>query len=302
MWNPGSIDSILTGVGSLVTNRFGLKAGVILAVIVGLTATKPMTEKRVEFFREAGSGYDVNAYFLAVNIVTTVEHSIQLFLVGAAAYWLRDGVSGRASYYASFLMLAWLTVSWALLLSVVVPPKNIFNIVGFFMAFSGLLFSGASPPILYPDIYNNAISGIFCGFFSPTRYFTESLAVSEHRCMPEQSGFTQSVAPNFPPDKTAFAILGLAQNDSSVGNRSCHGWFWYVLPGIVVGLTIRVMAGGLIHVVGRSQQAKKSFFVQMKEELKSPGPKTGTLVFTLYLIILMALITTSSWLVLRQVG
>lgn len=289
------------GDARFLVNRFGLKAGVILAVIVGLTATKPITEKRVEFFREAGSGYDVNAYFLAINIVTTVEHSIQLILVGAAAYWLRDAVSGRASYYVSFLMLAWLTVSWALLLSVVVPPKNIFNIVGFFMAFSGLLFSGASPPILYSDIYDNPITGIFCGFFSPTRYFTESLAVSEHRCMPPQSGFTQAVAPNFPPDQTAFAILGLAQNDSSVGNRSCDGWFWYVLPGIVVGLTIRVLAGGLIHVVGRSQQAKKSFLVQIGEELKSPGPKTVTLVFTVYLIILGALISTSSWLILRQV-
>lgn len=281
--------------------QFGLKAGVILAVIVGLTATKPMTEKRVEFFREAGSGYDVNAYFLSVNIITTVEHSIQLFLVGAAAYWLRDAVSGRPSYYVSFLMLAWLTVSWALLLAVVVPPKNIFNIVGFFMAFSGLLFSGASPPILYPDIYSNAIIGLFCGFFSPTRYFTESLAVSEHRCMPVQSGFPQYNAPNFPPDKTAFAILGLAQNDASVNNRSCEGWFWYVSPCIVVGITIRVLAGGLIHVVGRSQQAKKSFFVQIKDELQAPGPKTSTMVFCLYTIVLIALISASSWLILRKV-
>jgi hypothetical protein len=285
-----------------VPSRFGLKAGVILAVIVGLTATKPMTEKRIEFFRESGSGYDVNAYFLAVNIVTTVEHSIQLFLVGAASYWLRDAISGRASYYVSFLILAWLTVSWALLLSVVVPPKNIFNIVGFFMAFSGLLFSGASDPILYPDIYSNPIIGLFCGFFSPTRYFTESLAVSEHRCMPVQSGFTQSLAPNFPPDKTAFAILGLAQNDSSVGNRSCNGWFWYVLPAICVGLTVRLVAGGLIHVVGRSMQAKKDIRVEIWDELKSPGPKTVTLVCISYMLLLGAMATASSWLILRQVN
>ena len=281
--------------------RYGLKAGVILAVIVGLTATKPITEKRIEFFREAGSGYDVNAYFLAINIVTTIEHSIQLLLVGATAYWIRDAVSGRASYYVGFLMLAWLTVSWALLLSVVVPPKNIFNIVGFFMAFSGLLFSGASPPVLYVDIYDNPAIGLFCGFFSPTRYFTESLAVSEHRCMPVQSGFTQYVAPNFPPDSTSFAILGLAQNDSTVGERSCNGWFWYVWPCVMAGFTIRVAAGGLIHIVGRSQQAKKSLFVVIKEELRSPGPKWTTFVFVCYTLILMGLITITSWLILRKV-
>ncbi|CAB9504093.1 Putative white-brown complex homolog protein 30 [Seminavis robusta] len=281
--------------------QYGLKAGVILAVIIGLTATKPMTEKRVEFFRESGSGYDVNAYFLAMNIVTTVEHSAQLVIVGSAAYWLRDSIVGRGSYYASFLMLAWLTVSWALLLSVVVPPKNIFNIVGFFMAFSGLLFSGASPPILYAELYSNPVYGLICGFFSPTRFFTEGLAVSEHRCLPAQSGFTQEpYAVNFPPDKTAFAILGLAENDSTVTTRTCNGWFWYILPCIMVGVTIRIAAGGLIHVVGRSQQAKRSFSAEIKAEIKSNGPKTTTFTFVLYMIVLLASITISTWLLLRQ--
>lgn len=283
--------------------QYGLKAGVILAVIVGLTATKPITEKRIEFFREAGSGYDVNAYFIAISIVTTVEHSIQLLIVGATAYWIRDSISGRASYYISFLMLAWLTVSWALLLSVVVPPKNIFNIVGFFMAFSGLLFSGASPPVLYADIYENPGVALFCGFFSPTRYFTESLAVSEHRCMPVQSGFTQYIAPNFPPDETAFAIMGLAQNDSTVGEHSCGGWFWYVLPGFFAGLTIRMAAGGLIHVIGRSQQAKKPFFTVIGDEIRAKGkPKWTTLIFVSYCIVLMGLILVTSWFILRNVG
>ena len=273
----------------------------ILAVIVGLTATKPLTEKRIEFFREAGSGYDVNAYFLAINIVTTIEHSAQLLMVGASAYWIRDAISGRASYYVSFLMLAWLTVSWALFLAVIIPRGLIFTVVGFFMAFSGLLFSGASPPLLYENIYSNPGLALFCGFISPTRYFTESLAVSEHRCLPEQSGFTVKNAPNFPPDKNSFALLGLAQNDSTVTIYSCDGWFWYVLPAFFVGLTIRVAAGGLIHVVGRSQQAKKPFLSLISEELRTRGPKTTTLVFVCYFLVLLGLITVSSWLILRYV-
>jgi len=270
-------------------------------VIVGLTATKPITEKRVEFFREAGSGYNVNAYFLAINITTTIEHSVQLLLVGATAYWMRDAISGPASYLVSFLLLAWLTVSWALLLSVAVPPKNIFTVVGFFMAFSGLLFSGASPPVLYYDLYNSPALALFCGFFSPARYFTESLAVSEQRCLPAQSGFTQDAAPNFPPDGTSFSILGLAQNDSHVGNQTCDGWFWYVLPCIFAGLTVRVAAGGLIHVVGRSQQAKKSYSKIIAEELRSPQPKWTTFICVLYGIILIGLSTLTSWLILRKV-
>lgn len=296
-----SFANLTCGVTLPLVHRYGLKAGVILAVIVGLTATKPMTEKRIEFFREAGSGYDVTAYFLAMNVVTTVEHCAQLLIVGATAKWVRHGNTGEASYLVSFLMLGWLTVSWALLLAVVVPPQNIFNVVGFFMAFTGLLFSGASPPVLYSDIYDNPGWAIFCGFFSPTRYFTESLAVSEHRCMPEQSGFTQFNAPNFPPDKTSFAIIGLAQNDSSTTIRSCSGWFWYVLPCFFVGMTIRVFAGGLIHVVGRSEQSKKSFFQEISDEFKTRGPKTTTLVFACYIVILLGFVTASAWFILRTV-
>lgn len=272
----------------------------ILAVIIGLTATKLMTEKRIEFFREAGSGYDVNAYFLAVNIITTVEHSLQLFLVSLTAYWLRESIVNRASYYVSFLMLAWLTVSWSLLLSVIVPPESIFSIVGFFMALTGMLFSGASPPILYQDIYDSPYLGLFCGFFSPTRYFTEGLAVSEHRCLPPQTGFTQENAPNFPPDKSTFAILGLAENDLNVTERTCDGWFWYVLPAMMVGLTVRFIAGGLIHVVGRSQQAKQSLIKDMAFEMRNPGPKTTVMWFASYIILLLFLLTVTSWLILRQ--
>jgi uncharacterized integral membrane protein len=37
--------------------RYPLKVGIILAVLVGLKATQIVTDKRIEFFREAGSGY-----------------------------------------------------------------------------------------------------------------------------------------------------------------------------------------------------------------------------------------------------
>lgn len=273
----------------------------ILAVCVGLISTRMMTEKRVEFFREAGSGYDINAYFLAVNVMTTVEHSAQLLLVAIAAYWLRDSIAARASYYISFLMLAWLTVGWSLLLSVVVPPQNIFFLVGLFMALTGMILSGASSPTLYEDIYASEPLALVSGFLSPTRYFTEGLAVSEHRCLPPQTGFTQEHAPNFPPDKTAFAIVGIAQNDFHATERSCDGWFWYVLPALMVGLTVRFLAVGLLHVVGRSQQAKQPLFKQMSDEMSSYKPKTTLMMFVSYNIILLGLLIVTSWLILRQV-
>jgi len=116
------------------------------------------------------------------------------------------------------------------------------------------------------DIYSNGFTALFCGFFSPTRYFIESLAVAEHRALPEQSGFTQRDAPSFPLESNSFALLSLAQNDAdNVNQQSTSGWYWGVWPALFVGLTVRVAAFGAIHVSGRSQQAKRP----LREELAS---------------------------------
>merc|ERR1712176_729059 len=52
--------------------QHALKLGVIIPVLLGLSASKVLTEKRVERFRESASGYNLNAYYLAVNITATV--------------------------------------------------------------------------------------------------------------------------------------------------------------------------------------------------------------------------------------
>jgi hypothetical protein len=68
------------------------------------------------------------------------------------------------------------------------------------------------------DIYEgNPVLALFVGFVSPTRYFVEALTVAEFRCLPEQSGYTQTaIASNFPQELNSFALIGLAQNDPSV--------------------------------------------------------------------------------------
>lgn len=131
--------------------RFALKTGIISSVLIALTALKAITEKRLEFFREAASGYDVNAY--AVNIVSTFEHGVQAIVSAAAAFWLRDSVAGWVSYYVAFLMLAWVCVSWALLFPLLVSPKNVVMVTGFFMAFFGILFSGGLSPVKYQGTF-----------------------------------------------------------------------------------------------------------------------------------------------------
>lgn len=129
--------------------RFALKIGVITGVLVGLTAAKAVTEKRLNFFREAGSGYDINAYFLALNVTGTLVHSLQMVLCSLFAFWLRDSIARWHSYYINFIMLAWLCVGWAMLIPLLVPLNNVVMATGFFMAFFGLLFSGGLSPVTY---------------------------------------------------------------------------------------------------------------------------------------------------------
>ena len=64
--------------GGIKVIEFGQKISLILSLLIALSATKALTDKRVEFFREAGSGYDTTAYFLAVNLVVTLEVSAKM--------------------------------------------------------------------------------------------------------------------------------------------------------------------------------------------------------------------------------
>jgi hypothetical protein len=171
-------------VASFVLRRYTNKCGVVVAVLVGLTATKILTEKRSEFFREAGSGYNIDAYFVAVNIIASVEHGFQCLLSSMFALWLRNTIATWYQYVISFLMLSWLCVSWALLFPLLVHPKNVVLVTGFYMTFFGLLFSGGVPPVKLTDIYAHVPLALFSGLLSPNRYFVEAMAVAESRCLP----------------------------------------------------------------------------------------------------------------------
>jgi hypothetical protein len=129
--------------------RYGVSVAVIGSVLIALTAVKSITEKRLEFFREAGSGYNSNAYFLAVNVFTTIDQGSQMLVAAVVAEWLRHSVSTKINFYVAFLLLGWVSVSWSLFIPLVVPPKNALVIITFVMAFFGLMFGGTTPPVKY---------------------------------------------------------------------------------------------------------------------------------------------------------
>jgi hypothetical protein len=126
-----------------------LKVGIIICALLGLTATKVLTEKRLQFFREAGSGYNLNSYFAAINIVATLEHTGQVMIAAFFAFWIRNPLASAGSFFMHFFLLAWIVVSWALLIPMVIPPDSVVLVAGFFFIFCGLMFSGAFPPVIY---------------------------------------------------------------------------------------------------------------------------------------------------------
>lgn len=273
------------------------KLGVMAAILVALSATKIITEHRKEFFREAGSGYNVNAYFFAINVVATVEHSIQIIICAAFDLWLRSTLSQWYTYIVSFLLLGWVAVSWALLFPLLVRRENMVLATSFSMLLTSFLFSGANPPIRFADIYNSKFWQVFCGILSPCRFFIEALAVVESRCLPVQSGFT-NFGPNFRGEAlqaASFQITGQALNDfGTVTLRSYEGWYWGALPALVVGLLIRWVAAGSIHVSDRSKQAKKSIRHSLSEN------KSGFLVIFSYIVVLVGLAGAATYLLLRD--
>ena len=86
--------------------------------------------------------------------------------------------------------------------------------------------------------------------------------VSRFASLQAQSGFTdlgENLMDNDESVKVAsFQIVGQGLDDfENVTTRTCTGWYWGCMPALVVGITVRWLAAGVIHVSGRSQQAKK---------------------------------------------
>ena len=120
-------------------------------------------------FFKAASGYDLNAYYVAVNIMATTEHTIQVLIAAFFAIWIRNPLASSASFVVHFVLLAWVVVSWSLLIPMVTPPESVMIVGAFFFVFCGLMFSGAFPPILYYQIYEGGFREIFAGWIAATR-------------------------------------------------------------------------------------------------------------------------------------
>jgi hypothetical protein len=193
------------------------------------------------------------------------------------------------------------------------------------MAFFALLLSGAVPPVDFDEIYGGGIVEHLAAWFSVTRFFVEGLAVSEHRCLPDQRGWTVSdYSFNFDRDNTLmfYNRFGYASHDPNATRVSCNGFYWGVLPSVFVGITIRyaaflAMVRRLLeraadkdkfafsffslsflmqHTFNRAKQTKKPLLYEIKK-----NRRVGIIIAILVLI-MAVLIGVTSWLYTRDIN
>mmetsp|Transcript_9291 Transcript_9291/g.13972 ORF Transcript_9291/g.13972 Transcript_9291/m.13972 type:complete len:1312 (-) Transcript_9291:1353-5288(-) len=250
---------------------FAMQIGAILGCLVAFSAVKHMSENNLQFYREAGSGYNINAYFVAMNITSIFEQSIQMFVAAGVAFFLRGSVASFQSYLVHFLALGWIVSSWAFLFVLIVPRKNLTLATGFLIVFSSLCLGGQIDPIKYEGLYDDRALSIISGALSPTRYFAEGLVVGEHRCLPAQYGLVidsnaSANVTEFPRNATGLNFLGLGLWDNSdVVTQSFSGWYWGLLPSFMVGLTIRFTSAFLLHLTDRPRQLKRPLLNEMMQ-------------------------------------
>jgi hypothetical protein len=113
------------------------------------------------------------------------------------------------------------------------------------------------------------------------------MAVAESCCLPAQSGLTQLdqlLLTDNPGQNASFRLLCQGMNDfGTVIQRQCYDWHRGVLPAAVVRFTILWLAGGVSHLSGRPQQAKKPIMTTLTKRPRSQ------IVMSLFLTVLIGM-------------
>ena len=148
---------------------------------MALFVTKIICSNRNVYFREVSSGLNVNAIFIGINFTSTFETLLQMVPASGLVFVVRNSVTSYGVYLCNFILLAWVASGWSYFLCPMVRSENASTVVMFIVIPISLIFSGAVPPYEYEQIYSSKFNQLLTGFISPTRFFQESLIVSEFK-------------------------------------------------------------------------------------------------------------------------
>jgi len=111
------------------------------------------------------------------------------------------------------------------------------------------VFGGGMKPYNFKRLYEDPLLNFISGFFSPPRYFIESLVISDFKILPEQTGFTTTTLMGDLPFNNSFVYTGVGMLDKSLTVQSSYGWFWAWPIMLAVGITIRLYAYMSLHAL-----------------------------------------------------
>lgn len=256
----------------------------VTSMVLMISALKALVTYRDNYFRESSSGVGISPYFVAVNVTLLVETALQMFVTGLGVYWARQSLVSARNYLSVFFVMGWLVSSWAVLLPLFISPDSIVIAASVFIALFAVVLSGATQGLGIKEFYDNGFLGFLAGIFPVNRYALEQLIVSEQRCLMQQSGFAIEVgAANFPLEANSYNVIGYAQHDfNTVIEQSCNGWYWSILPAILVGLTIRLVAGAAIHCTNRGRCGQKSLLYALTHDKNF---KTGAIIYVAVIVV-----------------
>jgi len=118
-------------------------------------------------------------------------------------------------------------------------------------------FSGIADAIDRELIYDTPFINAVALTISPFRIFSENYAVTEYKCLKEQSGFTSKIMYIF--DHTNFDRIDYGKNDRNISLRDCSGWYWNAWPSVLISLCVLIVAAMGLHIKFRIQMCKPSF-------------------------------------------
>ena len=118
--------------------------GLATAWLICLNTSTILSSKKLELNREAGSGYDLNAFYLSLNITSSIEVLVQVVLIAFLCWLLR--MSATSDIVVNFILLGWIASAWALLYPIFIPTKNVTIVITVAVFFFGLMFGTQVPP------------------------------------------------------------------------------------------------------------------------------------------------------------
>ncbi|CAE8641796.1 unnamed protein product [Polarella glacialis] len=233
-----------------ITNifEFCLIANLLFNVLVTLSSMHVFADNKLIFYREAGNGYSVTAFFLANCLLDTLTATFYGIMSSLVVWAVRGSLCSAFNITALYVLVAWFSSGWSYVFSLCVPRGNLVMFSALFVVSCSTLMSGTLSFLKFDTVYSSPIIESVAGALSGGRWFVEWMTVSQYGASPAQYGYTSTA-------NDGFRQAWLGYHDlPTIRTQNESGWFYNTYALVCFGLLSRFLAFVLIHILGRGQR------------------------------------------------